>query len=157
MTSPDVTGAHALKRDDRGRSLARAAQYVSHDALDAAFAFIADRADALTLCDGPPGDGVEAATSISRGGRALGAVAMSTGLGHGDYTVASGDVSGRKLTVAAQDAVMVSQTGLATHVALIETAAERLLLVTRLSTPVAVVEGSCVALEEFDDEIQDPI
>lgn len=129
---------------------------VSNDAIDAALTFVADRADALVLCDGPPADGAAAMRTVSDGGCGLGAVAMSTGVGGGDYAVDDGDVPGRKLTIAAQHAIPVSTTGLASHLALVETRAQRLLLTTRLAAPIAVVEGAAVGVEGFDHEIQDP-
>lgn len=129
---------------------------LASEALDAAFHYVADRADALVLCDGVPASGEAAVASTAQGGCGLGAVAMSTGVGGGDYCIDAGEVSGRRLSVAAQHAVPVSGTGLASHVALVQTSEKRLLLSTRLTQPIAVVEGGVVALEGFDHEIEGP-
>lgn len=131
-------------------------KHLSHEALDAAFAFIANHADVLTLCDGPPEDAAAALAPPSQGGQALGAAVMLTGIGAGDYFLGPGAYSGRRLTIAAQDAVDVSEDGAATHAALVDACARRLLLVTPLKRPIPLQAGQPVALESFSDEIRDP-
>lgn len=82
---------------------------------------------------------------------------MSRGLGRGDYAIADGETSGRRLVVSRQDGVLIAETGVADHVALIDTNDQALLLVTALSEPVSVAAGGVVAVESFDDEIGDPV
>lgn len=43
-------------------------------------------------------------------------IALTAGVGGGDYTKGNGDVSGRKLTLAAQSGVTIDASGTATHV-----------------------------------------
>ncbi|MCI4661459.1 MAG: hypothetical protein MRY63_06500 [Neomegalonema sp.] len=132
------------------------AKSVAHAALDAAFAHIADRANRLALCQGAPASYSEAALTLAAGGTQLGSLPMVTGLGNGDYQTAAGDISGRKLIIARQDGVPVTDTGNADHVALIDTDTQTLLLVTNLAASVSVTAGSSIAIESFADEIGDP-
>lgn len=48
----------------------------------------------------------------------LAVVTLTAGDGNGDYTVADGDSSGRKLTVAEQADIAIDTSGTATHIAL---------------------------------------
>lgn len=131
------------------------AKSFSHAALDAAFAHIADRADLMTLCESAPSTYAEASALKSAGGARLGGIAMALGLAGGDYTVAPGDVSGRKLIIAAQTGVPVLESGTVDHLALLDTTDGALLLVTALSSAVVVEAGRTVSVASFADEIQD--
>ncbi|MEO1293280.1 MAG: hypothetical protein AAFV62_10685, partial [Pseudomonadota bacterium] len=87
------------------------AKSVSHAALDAAFSYIADRADRLVLCAGAPDSFTEATTDLGSGGKHLGGIPMAAGIGNGDYALGAGTASGRKLTVARQDGIPVAASG----------------------------------------------
>ncbi|MEM9956527.1 MAG: hypothetical protein ACFB0F_09345 [Neomegalonema sp.] len=128
----------------------------SHAALDAAFGYIADNADLLVLCEGAPDTFADAANPKADGGRRLGSVTMAIGVGNGDFDLADGHVSGRRLMVAGQDGVAIADTGTADHVALLDATQAQLLLTTTLRDPVQVVAGDVISLDGFDDEIQDP-
>lgn len=130
---------------------------ISHKALDAAFAYIADRADTLALCAGAPASAEEALTSVSEGGRMLGLAEMVPGLGNGDFEVASGMASGRRLMIRGRDEVEVVASGFADHLALIARASGLVLIVTALAEPCEVVEDRTVAVRGFSDEIADPV
>jgi len=81
--------------------------------------------------------------------------AMTEGDGGGDYTIADGDSSGRKLTVTAQSGVSVTATGTATHVVLADDVGSELLYVTTCTSQ-ALTSGGSVDVPAFDIEIADP-
>lgn len=120
---------------------------VHNDVLDAALAKIAT-ATTLTLCSQQPTTRTEAITTYK-----LADVTLTAGDGNGDYTIADGDTSGRKLTVGAQSAVTVDATGTSNHVALCD--GSDLLYVTT-HTGQALTMGNTVDIGAFDIEIADP-
>ena len=83
---------------------------------------------------------------------ALADVVMTAGAGNGDYTLANGDVSGRKLTVAAQSGVNVDASGTATHVCLDD--GTTLLQVTTCTSQ-ALTSGNTVNVPAYDIEFAD--
>ena len=74
----------------------------------------------------------------------------------GDYTLAPGDVSGRKAIVAAKSGLSVIAAGTANHVALLDPVASRLIYVTTCPAQ-AVVSGGTVDFAAWDIEIGDPV
>lgn len=82
----------------------------------------------------------------------LASVAMTAGAGNGDYTIANGDVSGRKLTVVQQSSISITGSGTATHVVL--TDATNIWCTT--CTSQALTAGGTVTVNAFDVEIADP-
>lgn len=72
----------------------------------------------------------------------------------GDFAKADGDTSGRKVTVAQQADVTVTNTGDATHVALVSTADSVLRYVTTCDT-VTLTAASTVTFPAWDIEIAD--
>ena len=123
------------------------AKSVHNDVLDAALDKVAT-ATSMTLCSAEPTTRTEAVTTY-----ALAAVTMTAGDGNGDYTIANGDVSGRKLTMTAQVGDTVDASGDGTHIALCDGSA--LLFVTTCST-IAVVATGLVDYPAWDYEIADP-
>lgn len=83
---------------------------------------------------------------------ALADVTLTPGVGSGDFTVANGDVSGRKLTVLAQSGVNVDTSGTATHVCLDD--GTTLLHVTTCTSQ-ALTSGNTVNVPAYDHEILD--
>ena len=77
------------------------------DVFDAGLAEIAT-ATTMTLCSAQPTTRTEAITTYM-----LADVTMTVGLGNGDYTVANGDASGRKVTMTAQAGEAVTNSGAA--------------------------------------------
>lgn len=78
-------------------------------------------------------------------------------LDSGDFSKANGDTSGRKVTVAAQNGVLIDTSGTATHVALSRESDSTLLLVTTCTSQALTANGSnTVNVPAFDDEIADP-
>jgi hypothetical protein len=82
-------------------------------------------------------------------------VAMTPGVGNGDYTRGDGDVSGRKITVLAQTAIPVDATGSAGHLALAVTGSSRLCAVTTC-TAQGLTSGNTVNTPAYDHEVNDP-
>jgi len=115
--------------------------------MDAMLANIA-QSDMLHVCSGQPANyaGIAAVQ--------LASVALTAGAGNGDYTLANGDTSGRKLTVAAQSAVSISVSGTATHIALSDGSATLYYVTT--CTSQALTSGGTVDVPAWDIEVADP-
>lgn len=123
------------------------AKYINPNNIDLCLNDIKVNANKLVVCSAQPTDFTTANATY-----ALGSVAMTTT----DYTLANGDTSGRKITVAAKAAVPVATSGTATHVALIDTTNSILKFVTT-TTSTAVSSGGTVDVASFKDEIQAPV
>lgn len=120
------------------------AKSVHNDVLDGAFDVL-DQADLMTVCNAEPTTRTEAVTTFK-----LADVAMTPNT---DFTKADGDVSGRKVTVAAKSSVPVDTTGTATHVALVD--ATRLLYVTTCTSQ-GLTAANTVNFPAWKIEIADP-
>ncbi len=120
------------------------AKSVHNDVLDGALNIVKNNATLMTLCSAQPTTRTAAVTTY-----ALADVAMSSG----DFSIADGDVSGRKMTVAAKNAITVDTTGTGTHVAICD--GSRLLYVTTCTSQ-AVTSGNTVNIPAWDIEIADP-
>lgn len=73
-----------------------------------------------------------------------------------DFALAPGDVSGRKVSVAARAEVPVVESGIADHVALVSTMSSNLLYVTTCP-PQALVAGGTVDFGSWSIELSDPV
>ncbi len=82
----------------------------------------------------------------------LGDLALTPGDGNGDFVKANGDVSGRKLTVLAQN-IPITATGTATHVA-VDDGTDW--VVTTCNSK-AWTNGDTAQASAFDIEIPDPV
>lgn len=118
-----------------------------NDVLDASLDKIAT-GTILTVCSDEPSDRSEAVTTY-----ALADGTLTPGDGNGDFTIADGDTSGRKVTVAAQEDLEIDESGTATHVAICDNTS--LLLVTTCSSQ-ALTQGGTVTVGTFKCEIRDP-
>lgn len=96
----------------------------------------------ITACAGQP---------ISQADIAVKALATHTLTG-GDWTIANGDVSGRKITCAQQAGVTISTTGTADHIAYDD--GTDYAVTTCPST--ALTSGNAVTFNAVDREIADP-
>ena len=126
------------------------------NAVDAALDYIAARADLISLCAGAPTVVSEATTLASGGGKMLASVNVTEGIGNGDFSITTGTVSGRRLAVAAQNAVPISETGTVDHVALVDSSGGELLIVTPLTEVQAVTAGEILSIKAFGAEIRSP-
>lgn len=122
------------------------AKFCVDAAMDAMLAVV-DNATRLVVCSGQPADfaGIAAV--------ALADVTVTAGAGNGDFTLANGDTSGRKLTVAQQADVPIDASGTATHVALDD--GSTLLYVTTCTSQ-ALTSGGTVTVPAWDIEVADP-
>lgn len=118
------------------------AKSVHNDVLDAALDVVS-AATRMTLCSSAPAN-FAGISSV--------ALADAT-LDSGDFSIADGDTSGRKVTVAAQSGIEVDATGTVTHLALDD--GETLLLVTEVTSQ-ALTQGNTADVPAFDYEIADP-
>jgi hypothetical protein len=122
------------------------AKFVPDATLDA---YLAKLATATRLCvlSGQPSVFGDIAALI------LASVAMTAGLGNGDYTAANGDTSGRKVTVAQQAAMSITASGTANHISLDDGAA---LIAVTTCTSQALTSGGTVTSPAWDAELADP-
>jgi hypothetical protein len=118
--------------------------YVTSSVLhDAALDNIAT-SNQMVVCSQQPANRTEAVTTYN-----LASVSMAGG----DFTKAAGDVSGRKVTVAAKSGINVTASGSATHVALVT--ASDLKVVTTVAAQ-TLTSGNTVSLGTWKVEYQDP-
>jgi len=117
------------------------------DVLDAALDKVAT-GNILTVCSAQPTTRTEAVTTY-----ALADIVLTAGDGNGDFTVANGDASGRKVTVTQQADVDIDTSGTATHVAICD--AVNLLYVTTCTSQ-ALTAGGTVTIPAWDIELADP-
>ena len=121
-------------------------KWANDNAMDAMLDYYA-LGNQFLLCALQPTDRADALT------KALADIAVTPGDGNGDFTIANGDTSGRKLTMAAQSAVDVDAGDTGDHVAIID--ATNLLLVTTC-TDVVVTTADQVNFPAWDAEVADP-
>lgn len=127
------------------------AKFVNDLIIDQALDYIKQNADQLVLTEGEPTDYTDATTDKGSGGSALG----ETSVGTGDFTLADGDTSGRKVTVASQLGVSVDVSGTADHYAIVDDTNSDLLLVSTISNSQSVTSGNTFDSSAFDEEIED--
>ena len=72
-----------------------------------------------------------------------------------DFTIADGDVSGRKVTVAAKSSIAIIATGTANHIAILDTTNSRVLYVTTCPSQ-ALTSGGQTNFASWAAEIRDP-
>lgn len=121
------------------------AKFTHDDVLDAALAKIAT-ATRMVITSGQPANfaGIAAV--------ALADVTLTAGNGNGDYVIANGDTSGRKVTVGAQSGVTVDSTGTATHICLDDGVT---LLSVTTCTSQALTAANTVNVPAYDIEFLD--
>ncbi len=121
------------------------AKSVHADVLDGALAVIKSNAQSLAVLSSAP----------ASYGAATTATLASAATGSGDFTLGAGGTSGRKLTVAAKSGVSIGASGTATHVALLDPVASRVLYVTTCPAT-ALTMGGTVNVADWAIEIADP-
>ena len=125
------------------------AKFVADEIMDVALNMIADIGDTLYACSDQPANWA-AIAAIS-----LGSVALTEGDGNGDYVVGDGDVSGRKLTLTAQE-ITASDTGNVTHLVIADDVAEAIAAITTCSS-FGVTNGNPFDVASYTIwEIRDP-
>jgi hypothetical protein len=120
------------------------AKSVNDLVLDGAFGVL-DDGNVMTVCSAEPTTRTQAVTT-----NMLASIAMTPTT---DYTKANGDTSGRKCTMAAKNAVPVTNSGTATHIAICD--GTNLLYVTTCTSQV-LTSGNTVNIPAWKVEIADP-
>lgn len=115
--------------------------------LDASLDYVA-ASDRLFVCSTQPTNYTEASSTY-----ALADVVIDSG----DFSKANGDTSGRKLTVAAQNGLLIDASGTALHIALASAGDTTLRYVTTCTSQALTANGSnTVNVPAWDIEIADP-
>jgi hypothetical protein len=119
---------------------------ISDYVLDAALTKLDTEADRIDITSQEATTYAEATSTYTLGN--------STSLAFG--APQDGDTSGRKVTAAAITDGVVSGSGSATHFAIVDVSASRLLATGSLTTPQSVTSGNSFTIAAFDVEIPDP-
>lgn len=120
------------------------AKWVHDDVLDGAWNIIKNNATQMSVCSAQPATRADAITNYML------AIVSATST---DFTAADGDTSGRKVTVGAKSGVSVTNSGTATHVAIVD--GTRLLYVTTCTSQ-ALTASNTVNVPTWKAEIADP-
>jgi hypothetical protein len=86
----------------------------------------------------------------------VGPITLTPGDGNGDFVIADGDVSGRKITVTAQNSAAVVADGTAGHVVLATGGATDLLRYVTTCASQAVTNGNTANVGAWAVEVEDP-
>ena len=114
--------------------------------LDNGLTVLDTEANRVDICSQEPASYAEATSTYTLGN--------STSLSFG--APQDGDTSGRKVTAAAITDGTVTGSGSATHFAIVDVSASRLLATGSLTTPQSVTSGNSFTIAAFDVEIPDP-
>ncbi|MEQ1573104.1 MAG: hypothetical protein ABL993_02550 [Vicinamibacterales bacterium] len=123
------------------------AKWLSDSTLELILGLI-DNGTRVVVCSGQPANfaGIAAV--------ALADIAITAGAGGGDWSaIANGDVSGRKITLAAQADVDIDTSGTATHISIDDGST---LLAVTTCTSQALTDTGTVTIPAHDYEVQDP-
>lgn len=126
------------------------AKFCPDDVMDAALDVIA-LADEMYVCSDQPANYAGIAAVLL-----VGPIALTPGDGAGDFTIGDGLVSGRRLTVAAQNSATIVNSGDADHVVLATGGATDLLRYVTTCTLQALVATQTVNIPSFGIELRDP-
>ena len=119
-------------------------KFLNNSVLDAALNKVAT-GTIMVICSAQPGSRTDAVTTY-----ALADVALTSG----DFTIANGDISGRKVTVAQKSTITIDETGTAKFIAICDST--DLLLVTTCADQQLIQNGT-VTNPAFKYEITSPI
>jgi len=115
--------------------------------LDAALQWVEDNTDTMWICS----NGSAATNYDSAKNRKLASAVVASTI----FTIADGDVSGRKSTVGVVSGVAVLADGTATHVVLVNVSASTLIYMTESSAQV-LASGNTLTTTAWDIELRDP-
>jgi len=121
-------------------------KFLHTDVQDALLSYISSNATRLCVCSTQPTTYTEAITTYE-----LGDVTLSGA----DFSLAAGDVSGRKVTIAQKSNLAVDNSGTAGFIALVDVSNAKLLAVTTCTSQ-ALTSGNTVTSPAFDIEVNDP-
>ena len=114
--------------------------------LDAALQFVIDNSDKIFIL----ASGVHPMTYASAKAHSLASAAIASTI----FSIADGDVSGRKLTVAIVSSISVTTTGSVTHTMLVNASASSVTYLTETSAQ-ALTAGNSLNTQAWDIEIED--
>lgn len=114
--------------------------------LNAALNWVKDNSDKIFIL----ASGVHPMTYASAKAHTLASVSIASTI----FSLADGDVSGRKLTVGIVSAVSVTTTGSATHTALVNSTGSSVTYLTQTSAQV-ITAGNSLNTQAWDIEIED--
>jgi len=120
-------------------------KFANNDVLDGALNIVAG-ATRMVAVSGQP-----ASFSAADAGK----LAEAT-LSGGDFALAAGDISGRKVSIAAKNGLSVIAAGTADHIALLDPATSKLLYVTTCPAQ-ALVTGGTVSIAAWSVEVGAPV
>lgn len=120
--------------------------------LDAALDVIA-LADELYVTDDAPSNYADLGVGATI---LVGPVSLTPGDGNGDFTIGDGDVSGRKITVAAQNGASVVATGTSGHVVLATGGSTDLIRYITTCPAQSLTSGNTANIGSWEVEIADP-
>lgn len=89
------------------------AKFTTDATIDAMLAVVANSGLRVDVCSAEPTTYAQATSTYS-----LGSYTLTAGAGNGDWVIANGDTSGRKLTLTAQTGNNATANGTATHIAI---------------------------------------
>ena len=122
------------------------AKFANDDVLDGLLNVVVDNSSKLVVCSSQPTNYTEATTTY-----ALAEVSVDSG----DFTIANGDSSGRKVTIAQQDDLSIDVSGTAEHIALVDDTNSELLFVTTCTSQ-ALTSANTVTVPAWKIEVSDP-
>lgn len=126
-------------------------KFSSDNMIDAALDYVKNNCDEMRVCTSDVlTTGTPDATKIQGASALTGAITMAPG----DFTHADGDVSGRKTTVAAKSDQLITATGDADHIVLLDNGTEVLYMTT--VTTQSLTDTNNVSIPAWDIEIRDP-
>lgn len=126
------------------------AKHAPDATIDAMLAQIA-LADEMYVCSAQPTNYADIVNSDL-----VGPIALTPGDGNGDFTIANGDTSGRKVTVAAQNGASVIASGSASHIVLATGGATDLIRYITTCTAQTLTSGNTANVGAWDVEVNDP-
>ena len=125
-------------------------KWANSNLMDNGLNYLKNNGNRIVLCAGQPASYAEATTNYPSG-KALGHATITSAA----FTLADGDTSGRKITVAQQTGIAVDATGTCDHIAIVDTVGGALLLVTTVTGQV-VTAGNTAQINSYKDEIAAP-
>lgn len=105
----------------------------------------------LFLCNDLPTTYAEASADMM-----LAQATLTPGDGNGDFAIADGASSGRKVTLEGRQIASASASGSATHYAICDNANSRVLWAKELSSQISVTSGNPVDIEDIVITTPDP-
>lgn len=125
------------------------AVYANDLIMDAALDYIASNGSRICVCSSEPNTYAHARATT-------GAMLAETtvAITSGEYTLANGDTSGRKVSTPQKADMTIAASGVADHVAIVSTGLTALISIT-LCTTQQLTTGNTVTVPTFDQEIAD--